>query len=380
MLKKLFTPTVVLFAVCSALSGCNKEEDDGMIDQIKGNWHGVRSYNIPNSGRRYQYLDVTFNANKTGSLEYEAPSSYSIANFTYSISGNKINCKGVKGSTTGDIDSDFEISFRIEANRLIPEIYYTQFILTRDGSVETDSEGHEIIDDTELLNNIWICDDGWTVLELYDGNYTEYTLKTQNGKVYEKKFEGTYRYDYRDKSIDLSTGNYWEISYITKTAFAFTNKANDKFVSYKAGTSADIPKASSNSDSGNQGNNSNSTYKSILLKHRGWFWYKSEFDNGDFIFYDNDKVTFILAGSARVGSYGTPNLRADGTFYIEANKLICNYTEIYIEPKNDLAKKQFPDWPHGGSRKVVYTIEKLTDNELTLYDGKTRYRITDTLY
>lgn len=87
---------------------------------------------------------LTLNSDHTGSFEYESPVSYSTAYFRWSVSGNKITCKGAYANTYGDVDADFTISFEIRGDRLYPLDRFTEFILTQDGSVITDGNGNII--------------------------------------------------------------------------------------------------------------------------------------------------------------------------------------------------------------------------------------------
>ncbi len=111
-------------------------------------------------------------------------------------------------------------------------------------------------------------------------------------------------------------------------------------------------------------------YRLILLKHKTWSWYKSQYDNGFFTFSGNRDVQFLQSGNKKVGSYGIPTLDARGTFEINGNSLDCIYLDVSVDPTN--AANQFPDWNIGHTRRIVYTIEKLTDNQLILKNGSAK--------
>lgn len=136
-----------IFIACVPLVSCGGDDEPDYND-IVGSWYGTRSYYNSVGGTKYQYLTVRFNADKTGSLEYEGPTSVSIGYFSYSISGKTITCKGVWASSLGDADSNFTFTLDIQGDRLKPTSLYTYFILTRDGSVVTDGDGNEVTGDS----------------------------------------------------------------------------------------------------------------------------------------------------------------------------------------------------------------------------------------
>lgn len=125
--------------------------------------------------------------------------------------------------------------------------------------------------------------------------------------------------------------------------------------------------------SGGNGTQGEQDYKSMLIKHKTWTWDNGQYDNGFFTFYGTNNVQFLQSGSSKVGSYGIPNLDARGTFSINGNKLECTYVNISIDPSN--ASNQFPNWKIGSTRKITYSIDKLTDTELILKDGNIKYTL-----
>lgn len=144
--------SVIVFMVLILFGGCNKE-DNNDISMVEGKWYGIRSYYNPVGGTKYQYLTITFNANKTGELEYESPVSYAISYFTYSIKGNKIYCYGVKADTYEDNAYEYTLELEIVGDRLYPKTQYQYFILTKDGSVVTDGDGNEIKNNNDQGDN-----------------------------------------------------------------------------------------------------------------------------------------------------------------------------------------------------------------------------------
>lgn len=64
-------------------TSCDKEDEP--IADITGNWSGESRYYNPASGTKSQYLSIEFFKDGTGELSYEAPTSSSIAYFTYNV-------------------------------------------------------------------------------------------------------------------------------------------------------------------------------------------------------------------------------------------------------------------------------------------------------
>lgn len=167
---KRHIPSLIVMLLCAVmLVSCDKD-DEPSKSEIIGTWYGTRSYYNPAGGTKYQYLTIKFEANGTGSLEYEAPTSYSVAQFTYSVKKDIITCVGAYANSYGDIESDFEISLRIEGDRLIPLNRYTLFILTKDNSVMTDSNGNEVNNNNNDNNNNNNNDNSDPIEELVKAN------------------------------------------------------------------------------------------------------------------------------------------------------------------------------------------------------------------
>lgn len=130
-----------LFAMFSVTS-CGGDDDDNMQSSLIGKWYGTITYYNPVGGTKYQYITVELRANHTGSLEYEAPTSYSLAEFQWSQSGNIVKCNGVYASSTGSQETDFTMTLKISGDRLYPQGRFDRFILTKDNSITTDTEGN----------------------------------------------------------------------------------------------------------------------------------------------------------------------------------------------------------------------------------------------
>ena len=140
--------TICFLAIfCIGFTTCGDKDKEGeeLLNSVQGTWKGVRTDINPVSGRKYVYLSVHFSQDMTGYLEYETPTGNSEAFFSYSISGNTINCSGVYFYSDGDYNDNYSINFKAEGDRLITDSN-GGFILTRDGSVIVDSDGNEVTD------------------------------------------------------------------------------------------------------------------------------------------------------------------------------------------------------------------------------------------
>lgn len=143
-MKTLNIIGVLLMAIIISIgfTACSGDDDEPQQANIVGHWSGTHTYTNPVSGRKYSYLSIDFYADGTGMLEREGPSSTSVAYFTYQVSGTTITCTGARGNTSEeDIETNFNMTLRIEGDRIKPLERYTQYILTRDGSITTTSNG-----------------------------------------------------------------------------------------------------------------------------------------------------------------------------------------------------------------------------------------------
>lgn len=138
-LKRLISRFAIIIAVCFATLPLASCDDDASTSNILGTWYATFTYNNPVAGKKSTNLEATFNANNTGEIIYDSSVVYSVFEFTYKIKGNIIQCQGVKVDSNGDIEYDYMVNIKIEGDRLIPQNHYTNFILTRDGSVITSS-------------------------------------------------------------------------------------------------------------------------------------------------------------------------------------------------------------------------------------------------
>lgn len=233
---KLLIAIIIALTTCA----CDDKNEPNATDSIVGSWYGTRTYYNPVGGTKYQYLSMSFESNGTGTLEYESPTSYSVAKFVYEVNGNKITCRGAYANTHGDVESDFTMTLSIEGDRLIPINKYQQFILTRDGSIMTDGNGNEIIDQSNLLHRIWISTSGETIAIFQESTYIEYVLSTPFSKTYTSRHEGGYSYDASRKIIYIN-GTQFDILSLTSTYLSLKSQNSGDIFNYNIGTDSDIP-------------------------------------------------------------------------------------------------------------------------------------------
>lgn len=338
---------------------CGDDNESNDLSQIIGSWYGTHSYYNPAGGTKYQYLTVSFDSNGLGSLEYESPVSISFANFTYSVQRNIIKCQGAYANSDGDWGSDFDMSLRIEGDRLIPIDRYTSFILTRDGSVETGGDGDEVIDDSEYIYGVWLHNDGGVVLVLDRTSFTEYTLMSGSTSVYRKKTEGSFSYNYRQNYILINNYQY-DIVSLTKNSLQLQSTDTKKLYNYNRGTESDIP------------NNGEDTtdYRAILELALMW-----KDDTRSFVFHHSNQIAYYENSSKSYGSWGPISLVATGTYYIYGKNIYCSFSDVSWQDGKSGAKDYFPGWVCGEEVTKVFSIESISTECLWLRheNGKTYY-------
>ena len=353
-LNSILSLTFLLFNLL--LCSCG-DDDQPESSSIVGEWSGTSSYNNPVGGTKFRTLNVNFSSDGSGMLEYISPVDYRVVAFTYKVKGDLISCDGYVGSITNPDVESYSISFRIKGDRLYPQDHYTSFILTRDGSVETDSSGNEIVDSSDMLEGIWKRDDGATVLVIGDHEATEYELLQTNPKIYTSKTDYSFSYDYREDYIVLGTTKL-DILSLTSTYLSLKRDFDNKIFNFTKGTQADIP---SNGDGVD-----NKTQIEILEKSTfGWVSAASKYR---FNFYGNGNVSYIEKGGS-LGSSGTIYLSAGGTYSLRDKTLTCYFEDVSWEYGSSAAKDFFPGWTSGKSTIKVYTVEKLTSESLVLVDS-----------
>lgn len=346
--------TLILICLCSC-SG----DDDVAYNDIVGSWYGTRAYYNPVGGTKYQYLTVRFEANGSGELEYEAPTSFAVAYFTYSVKNDVITCKGAYASGDGDFDGDFELKLRIEGNRLIPLNQYNVFILTKDNSVMTDGDGNEMNDNSSLIYGVWLHSSGEVVLVITESGYTEYTLMSSSSNIYTKKTEGSFSINELQKYV-LINGYKYYIILLSQSTLQLRSETNTLFT-YSRGSNADIP--SNGQGSGN--------YQALLeCSKTGWGT-----SSGDRLirFYDSTHVVYVEESSQKYGSWGYIWLDARGTYSLSGKTINGTFNDVSWQGGNSSAKDYFPGWTYGKTCYKTYTIDKIDTQCLQLLIDGTRY-------
>ena len=340
-------------------SACSSDDDQDSGIDICGYWHGEHQYYNPASGVKSQYLSMDFNSNGTGKLEYEGPDSYSVSYFTYIVSGSTVKCKGAHaGTSSAEVDTDFEMTLRIESNRLIPIDKYTTFILTRDGSVVTDGNGNEVVNYSKWLHGVWVRRDEPQILCLNpDNTYDEYVLPFIGCNTYSEHYSGTYDYNPVQKWLTIN-GTRFSIVELLEVSLGI-EPSKGKIWWYDKGTDADKPKAVN--------------VVGALTSHTSW---STKDKTKTYIFTDADEVVYLELGK-KVGSYGNVSLMAKGNYALSNNTLTCNYTEVDWEYSSSYPN-MFPGWTAGVSATKIFTV-KIFENTLTMTDtnGASLYYFAD---
>lgn len=339
-MKHYFKRLARLFVILLSITSCNKDNGYNNNDII-GTWYGTHSYYNPVSGTNYQYLSITFYENYNGTLEYESPVSIMAASFTYSVSRNRIICNGFSASTYDDLPHDFILKISIEGDRLIPENRFNNFILTKDGSVETGGDGEEIIDNTSLLQKVWISDDGEYVLNLKkDYTYEEYALVSPYSNKYLNKIEGIYRYIPRNEQIILDESNFWDITFLNASSFFIKQENRGKI--YFSGDVSDIP--------------TSLDLRAMIIHHCFW---SSESGRNSCVFEEDGSIRWL----ERDRDYNY--LVADGTFTLSGNKMTCDFYNVSCEYAS------FKGWTHNTPCTKYYTIVPNGVREIIITDDNT---------
>lgn len=357
MLSKIFKLLPAILLVVLATS-CGKDEPDGISKaDLVGSWYGTRYY-TNNGNIKYQYFTLRLNSDKTGSMEYEAPSVYSTAYFKWKVSGNKVVCKGAYANTHGDVYDDYTLECRIENDRLIPIGTFSFFILTKDNSVMTDGNGNEITSPNEqqnLLENVWVASDKTSVLTFYGDTYEEFILTHAGSKEYSDHTTGKYSFSPLSKSLNFD-GSAWDVRTLDKERLIIEN--GSRTLSYTMGSESDIP--------------TGYDLKTFLQSAFGW-----SCDNGkyNFRFIKDGTVVYIEDSGRKYGSYGQISLIASGTYSVAGSTVTCHYDDVYWESGTSGTANWFPGWTCGQECTKKYTIEVAPDYSIkvTLPNGNVMY-------
>lgn len=347
----------MLFAMLA--TSCGKDEPDGMSKaDLVGSWYGTRYY-LNNGNIRYQYFTLTLNSDKTGSMEYEAPTSYSTAYFKWKVSGDKVVCHGAYANTSGDVSEDYTLECRIENDRLIPIGTYSFFILTKDNSVMTDGNGNEIISPDEqqsILQNVWVSTDKTAVLNFYyGGEYEEFILTHAGSKKYSDHTMGEYRLSplYKSLTLGLST---WDVITLDKERLVIKN--GSRTLSYTVGSSSDLP--------------TDCDLETFLQSAFGWSGQKGKYY---FRFTKDGTAVYFETSTRSYGSLGKISMRAVGSYSVNGSTVTCHFDDVSWDYGTSSTANWFPGWTCGQACTKKYKIEVTPSYSIkvTFPDGKEVY-------
>lgn len=344
------TAAILVSIILMFLSSCSQMHEDDYASEIVGSWSGTYTYYNPVGGQKYVYLYLTFYEDNGGKLECEHVNDYSVAYFQWNVKGDKVYCRGARATISGDLDSDFEMSLQINGLRLIPLDRYSNFILTKDGSVVTNDKG-EVIDHMNELLGVWINDNGTTVIVIDENILTEYVLSDNSMEEYVKVNTWSFRYDAANCWFYVDGVDKFEINALTSDKFLFNRCGTNDFFSYTRGKANDIPKSSN--------------LRGILCKALVWSCSRPD---ESFIFRDDDTVVYFC-------TKGKDTLRAVGKFSLNGATLMCRYDEVYWD-RAKYYPDLFPGWAADQEAYRTYTIEHCPGGSICLTDtagNKTYY-------
>lgn len=138
------TKLMALFIMAMlCLSSCGDDESDYTPSSntslnyysLFGTWYGERS-------NAHQSINITFRENKTGQFIYESNVYYRVAEFTYSISGNKIICQGTIVGEDG-VANNWNQTFEWHDSYLAPLNAYTGIYLYKNGEIPDDNNSNQ---------------------------------------------------------------------------------------------------------------------------------------------------------------------------------------------------------------------------------------------
>lgn len=340
---------VQLLMVCilAVTTGCSGDGPESATDNLAGNWYGTRCY-VNNGAVKYQNITLRLNSDKTGSMEYEGPDSFSVAYFTWSASGGRLVCKGAYASTSGDLSGDYQMECRIESGRLIPTGQFSTFILTKDNSVMTDGDGNEIESpETQLytLQNTWVSTDGKTVITFYPGGvYDEYVLDAPGSNSYSEFNTGSYSFAPLNKTLTIKT-TLWNV--VTLSDKSLVLQRGTTKMEFRMGTRSDMPSVSN--------------LKSNLTSAFGWTDKNGKYT---FRFLTDGSVVYFENSFRKYGSWGDILLCASGTFSVSGSYVTCNFTSVDWESGTSGTASYFPDWKCGSPATKVYKMEITASSSL----------------
>ena len=339
---------VSLFALL--VVSCGDDKDSPSASSIVGTWYGTRAYDNPVGGTKYQYLTIDLYQDGTGKMEYETPVSYSLAYFSWNVSGNTVRCQGGYANTEGDVETDFNLELRIDGNRLLPQNRYTAFILTQDNSITTNGSGEEILDYESLLKGVWILSSRDVVINISNnGKFKEYVLQSPGSNIYTEYNEYDYIVDEIKKEIIINHITY-EIKEVDESHLVISN--NNKTLRYTAGSDSDIP--------------TEMAAKNFI---EDIHWY----NDTDMLYLGStdSKVSYIHHSNVNVGSLGETSLVANGSYIRTGNMVYCHFTDVSWDGgAYEKYKNIFPGWKyHTPCDKTIVIVDFSSESLQIRIDG-----------
>ena len=115
------------------LCSCGDDDESGTgsaLSGLIGTWYGERS-------NANQSITVIFRKDKTGEFTYESNVYYRVAEFTYSVSGDQIVCKGIIAGEDGVVNN-WNQTFEWCGSYLAPIGAYSDIYLYKNGQIPDD--------------------------------------------------------------------------------------------------------------------------------------------------------------------------------------------------------------------------------------------------
>ncbi len=262
------------------------------------------------------------------------PVSETYGSFNYSVSDNTISCSGYRSS--GDGTEEFQMFLEIHGDRLIPIDKYTQFILTRDGSVVTNGDGDEVIDKSDLLQRVWVETNGTTVMKFGMSTVEEYILESPYSSYYKSYGKLDYSYSPERNKLWIGSGAF-DIRLLDESSLSIIRESDNVVFEYTVGDESDIPEGS--------------LYGMLTYKPWG-----SEDTYYTFYFTPAGGVVYFEESYPNTGNWDI-YLRAEGTFSVSGNKVQCNYTSVWwAGGESSQNKNIFSGWTYGKPCTKTYTV------------------------
>ncbi len=125
---KKFLAFLLCAATLAGFAGCSDEDEDGIPSELVGTWEGSHTYYNPVGGYKTNYIEFTFNAERTGTCQITAQTYFAAAAFSYTIKGSSITCIGIcYGSDNSDSGDEWSASLEWEGGKLTAGSPYTNY-------------------------------------------------------------------------------------------------------------------------------------------------------------------------------------------------------------------------------------------------------------